>query len=120
MCFVQRRIELRPPFGRLQRHRSGGQRQLAVAQVVGGSRIESAVGGVEAGAMQILHRTGVDAARGRFDAAAADYLSYRKLALAAAPVALQAAERWSQFNPALHETHQAALQPTAAGKAVSR
>jgi len=70
--------------------------------------------------MQNLHRTGVDAARGRFDAAAADYLNYRKLALAAAPVALQAAERWSQFNPALHETHQAALQPTAASKAVSR
>jgi Di-haem cytochrome c peroxidase len=70
--------------------------------------------------MQTLHRTGVDAARGRFDAAAADYLSYRKLALAAAPVALQAAERWSQFNPALHETHQAALQPAAAGKTVSR
>jgi hypothetical protein len=70
--------------------------------------------------MQNLHRTGVDAARGRFDAAAADYLSYRKLALAAAPVALQAAERWSQFNPALHETHQAALQPTAASKTASR
>jgi hypothetical protein len=69
--------------------------------------------------MQNLHRAGLDAAHGRFDAAAADYLSYRKLALAAAPVALQAAERWSQFNPALHETHQAALQPTAA-KAVSR
>jgi mono/diheme cytochrome c family protein len=70
--------------------------------------------------MQNLHRTGLDAAHGRFDAAAADYLSYRKLALAAAPVALQAAERWSQFNPALHETHQAALQPTAASKTVSR
>ena len=70
--------------------------------------------------MQNLHRAGLDAAHGRFDAAAADYLSYRKLALAAVPVALQAAERWSQFNPALHETHQAALQPTAASKTVSR
>ena len=70
--------------------------------------------------MQTLHRAGVDAARGRFDAAAGEYLSYRKLALAAAPVALQAAERWSQFNPALHETHQAALQPASAGQAISR
>jgi hypothetical protein len=70
--------------------------------------------------MQTLHRAGLDAAHGRFDAAAGEYLSYRKLALAAAPLALQAAERWSQFNPALHETHQAALQPATAGKAASR
>ena len=50
MCFVQRRIELRPSFGRLQCHRSGRQRQLAVAQVVGGGRVEAAAGGSATGA----------------------------------------------------------------------
>lgn len=52
--------------------------------------------------MQNLH--GIDTAMGAAHAsqAAAQYLNYRKLSFASAPQALQAAERWSLFNPELH------------------
>lgn len=48
---------------------------------------------------QTLRRIQVDAAAGRFGKAAAEYLSYRKLAFAAAPRALQAADPCSSFMP---------------------
>jgi len=49
-----------------------------------------------------------------FDTAAAEYLSYRKLNVAAAPRALQMAEPWSLFNPTAHAARQAASQQPAA------
>jgi hypothetical protein len=69
---------------------------------------------------EILHRVDVDAAAGRFDAAAAEYLNYRKLTSASAPLALQSAEPWSLFNPTLHAAHRAALQGASEAKAASR
>jgi hypothetical protein len=54
---------------------------------------------------QTLQRVGDAAAAGRFDEAAGEYLNYRKLTAAAAPLALQAADPWSLFNPALHAAH---------------
>jgi Di-haem cytochrome c peroxidase len=49
-----------------------------------------------------------------FDTAAAEYLSYRKLNVAAAPRALQMAEPWSLFDPTAHGARQAASQQPAA------
>jgi mono/diheme cytochrome c family protein len=60
--------------------------------------------------MQTLHRVDLDVAAGRFGEAAGDYLAYRKLTFATAPMALQAAEPWSLFNPAPHDTHAAIRQ----------
>ena len=61
--------------------------------------------------MQTLHRVDLDAAAGRFGEAAGDYLVYRKLTFATAPMALHAAEPWSLFTPAHHDTHAAVRQP---------
>jgi hypothetical protein len=57
-----------------------------------------------------LRHVELAAAAGHFDAAAAQYLSYRKFMAAAAPLALQTAEPWSLFNPALHAAHQATVR----------
>jgi len=57
-----------------------------------------------------LRQVDVAVAAGHFDAAAARYLSYRKFMAAAAPLALQTAEPWSLFNPALHAAHQATVR----------
>jgi hypothetical protein len=54
---------------------------------------------------QTLQRLDDDAAAGRFDEAAGEYLNYRKLTAAAAPLALQAADPWSLFDPTLHAAH---------------
>jgi hypothetical protein len=70
--------------------------------------------------VQKLQRTELDVAAGRFSEAAGDYLMYRKLAFAAAPLALQAAEPWSLFNPMLHDAHNAALRSEVAVKAAER
>jgi hypothetical protein len=70
--------------------------------------------------VEVLHRVELDAAAGRFGEAATEYLNYRKLTSASAPLALQSAEPWSLFNPALHEAHRAALQRAIDTKAASR
>jgi hypothetical protein len=57
-----------------------------------------------------LHRVALDAAAKRFDQAAGDYLNYRRLTAAAAPLALQNAEAWSLFDPTLHAAHQELLR----------
>jgi hypothetical protein len=57
--------------------------------------------------VQTLHRVDLDVAAGRYGEAAGEYLAYRKLTFATAPMALQAAERWSLFTPTLHDTHAA-------------
>jgi hypothetical protein len=58
--------------------------------------------------LEILHQVDLDSSANRFDAAAAEYQSYRKLTFAAVPLALQAAEPWSLFNPTVHAMHRAA------------
>jgi hypothetical protein len=52
--------------------------------------------------MQNLQRIEAAMAAGRISDATAEYLNYRKLSFASAPLALQAAEPWSSFNPMLH------------------
>jgi cytochrome c peroxidase len=51
--------------------------------------------------MQILRRIEAAVAAGHGSEAAGEYLNYRKLSFASAPLALQTAEPWSLFNPAL-------------------
>jgi hypothetical protein len=48
---------------------------------------------------ETLRAIAADTTAGNFDDAAAKYLSYRRLTVAAAPRALQMAEPWSLFNP---------------------
>ena len=52
--------------------------------------------------MQNLQRIQMTMAAGRVSEATAEYLNYRRLSFASAPLALQAAEPWSSFNPMLH------------------
>jgi len=70
--------------------------------------------------METLQRLQLDAAAARFSEAADEYLNYRKLTSAAAPLALQTAELWSLFNPARHAAHQAALRQAAQHEAAQR
>jgi cytochrome c peroxidase len=60
-----------------------------------------------------LRRIDAAATAGDFGQAAAEFLLYRKLAAAAVPAALHAAEPWSLFNPAVHDAHYAALRQMA-------
>jgi hypothetical protein len=62
--------------------------------------------------IETLHRIGTDVSAGHFDAAAGEYLRYRKLTAATAPLALQAAQRWSLFDPTLHTALQEERQKT--------
>ena len=64
--------------------------------------------------VETLQQVNAAVTSGHFDAAAAEYLSYRKLTAAAAPRALQTAEPWSLFNPTLHVARQADSQQPAA------
>ena len=64
--------------------------------------------------VETLQRVATDVRSSDFEAAAGEYLSYRKLTVAAAPRALQTAEPWSLFNPTLHRARQAASQQPAA------
>lgn len=60
--------------------------------------------------IRFLSQIEQDVASQRFDAAATDYLHYRRLTAAATPLALQSAEPWSLFNPQLHAAHAGALR----------
>ena len=79
-------------------------------ELSGGARERVLARATIAALKDTLHRVALDAAAGRFDAAAGEYLNYRKLTAAAAPMALQSAEPWSLFNPALHAAHRAAAR----------
>ncbi len=57
-----------------------------------------------------LRRIDLAATAGRFDDAATEYGNFRKLTISTVPVALQNAEPWSLFNPAIHDAHYAALR----------
>jgi cytochrome c553 len=92
----------------------------AGSEISGGAKQRTLARATIGALMEILHRLGVDAAHARFDQAAGEYLNYRKLTAAAAPLALQNAEPWSLFNPTLHAAHQAALLPTATAMRLPR
>ncbi len=66
-----------------------------------------------AASIAALQRVGTDVAAGHFNEAAGEYLSYRKLTAAAAPMTLQAAQRWSLFDPELHAAALAEHKKTA-------
>jgi hypothetical protein len=74
----------------------------ASGEISGGIRERALARATMAVLTQTLQRVGDDAAAGRFDEAAGEYLNYRKLTAAAAPLALQAADPWSLFDPTLH------------------
>jgi cytochrome c peroxidase len=57
-----------------------------------------------------LRRIDLAASGGRFDEAAAELAGYRKLAFAAVPLAMQTAQPWSLFNPAVRRAHYLALR----------
>jgi hypothetical protein len=77
----------------------------ASAEISGGIRERALARATMAVLTQTLQRVGAAAAADRFDEAAGEYLNYRKLTTAAAPLALQAADPWSLFDPALHAAH---------------
>ena len=86
-------------------------------EISGGAHERALARATIAALMQTLHRVDLDVAAGRFGEAAGDYLAYRKLTFATAPMALQAAEPWSLFNPAPHDTHAAIRQTSNAAVA---
>jgi cytochrome c peroxidase len=57
-----------------------------------------------------LRRIDMAVADGRTADATADYRIYRSLMAAAVPALLASAEPWSLFNPAVHDSHYAALR----------
>ena len=57
-----------------------------------------------------LRRLGLAAAAGRFDEATDEYVNFRRLTTSTVPVALQNAEPWSLFDPAIHDAHYTALR----------
>jgi hypothetical protein len=86
------------------------------SEISGGVRERTQARATLAALTEILHRIELDVAAARFGEAAAEYLNYRKLTSAAAPLALQTAEPWSLFNPTLHAAHQAAMRRAMAAK----
>jgi cytochrome c peroxidase len=58
----------------------------------------------------MVRQIGVLSADGHFDEAAAEYQNYRRLTVAAVPIALKKAQPWSLFNPAVHDAHFAELR----------
>jgi hypothetical protein len=78
----------------------------ASREISGGERERTLARNTVATLISTLHRIDADVAAGSFDAAADEYLNYRKLTAATAPLALQMAQRWSLFDPAIHATQQ--------------
>jgi hypothetical protein len=68
----------------------------------------------------ILRRIEMAVADDRNLDAAADYKNFRYLMAAAVPALLASAEPWSLFNPAVHDSHYAALRQLMQSKHVSR
>jgi cytochrome c peroxidase len=61
-------------------------------------------------AVIILRRIGVDADAGDYSDAASEYGNYNRLMTIGIPTIVLNAERWSLFNPAVHDAHYAALR----------
>jgi cytochrome c peroxidase len=87
---------------------SGGEQQRVLAR----SALKSLV--------LTLRRIDIAVADGRTADAAADYKNYRYLMAAAVPSLLAGAEPWSLFNPAVHDSHYAALRQVMQSRHVSR
>ena len=66
-----------------------------------------------------LRRIDMAVADGRAEDAATDYRNYRYLMTAAVPSVLAGAEPWSLFNPAVHDSHYAALRLVMQSKRLS-
>jgi cytochrome c peroxidase len=58
----------------------------------------------------MVRRIGMDAAAGKYGDAASEYTNYTRFMTAAVPTVVVKAEPWSLFNPAVHDTHYAALR----------
>jgi hypothetical protein len=56
-----------------------------------------------------LRRVDLAVGEGRIPDATTDFRNYRNLMVAAVPAMLAGAEPWSLFNPAVHDSHYAAL-----------
>jgi cytochrome c peroxidase len=67
-----------------------------------------------------LRRIDMAVADARASDAAADFKNYRSLMAAAVPAVLASAEPWSLFNPAVHDSHYAALRQVMQSKHVSQ
>jgi cytochrome c peroxidase len=93
--------------GRLTGGATSGSSASAVA-ASGGANERRLARATIARLVETLQRVNAAVTSGDFDDAAAEYLSYRRLTVAAAPRALQTAEPWSLFNPTLHVARQAA------------
>lgn len=61
-------------------------------------------------AVAILKRVGSNAARGKYDDAAREYQNYNRFINVGVRPAVGRAERWSLFNPVVHDAHYAALR----------
>ena len=61
-------------------------------------------------AVLILRRIGIDADAGNYNDAASEYSSYNRLMTVGIPTIVINAEKWSLFNPAVHDAHYAALR----------
>jgi len=68
----------------------------------------------------LLRRIDIAVGEGRTADAAADYKNYRNLMFAAVPSTLAGAERWSLFNPAVHDRHYGALRQVMQSRNMSR
>jgi hypothetical protein len=79
-------------------------------QATGGAQERALARAAVASLLQILQRVDFEAAAERYNEAAAQYLNYRKLTLATAPAALQAAEPWSLFAQSVHDARRASMQ----------
>jgi cytochrome c peroxidase len=66
-----------------------------------------------------LRRIDMAVADGRASDAATEFKNYRSLMAAAVPAVLASAEPWSLFNPAVHDSHYAALRQVMQSKHVS-
>ena len=66
-----------------------------------------------------LRRIDMAVADGRASDAATDFKNYRSLMAAAVPAVLAGAQPWSLFNPAVHDSHYAALRQVMQSKHVS-
>jgi hypothetical protein len=88
----------------------------AGSETLGGTQERALARATLAALIATLDRVATAAAAAHFNEAAAEYLSYRKLTVAAAPMTLQAAQHWSLFDPELHtalEEHRKTVTPIA-------
>jgi cytochrome c peroxidase len=68
----------------------------------------------------LLRRIDMAVGEGRITDAADDYRNYRSLMVAAIPSILARADRWSLFNPAVHDQHYGALRQVMQSKHMSQ